>query len=289
MHPKSQFFLGAILGVTIGAGLVTSTMPAHEHVDDRDQPAPLVTAADSVRTTADPVDGRIAQLESENAKLARQVQKYMKIAEEAEAATVALRRNLAAEDGADENDADIQSAMKASMEHQREGKILKLKTRLNLTGEQEAQLRVKLEAADRRVLDAASKAEVGEAGEPDAESDVRTLLTPEQRAVFAQMKIEENQANARLVASSELAQMQNMVGLTEDQQEKAFNLLYQQSQALMTNSAAEGVAGGVFDPWQSDLKGILSDQQWELYRKLQQQQLQSAPPLFLPVDPPVPK
>ena len=53
-------------------------------------------------------------------------------------------------------------------------------------------------------------------------------------------KVEERRTNARLVANSELLQMQGALGLDQTQQDKVFHALYAQSERLLSGGGPVG-------------------------------------------------
>jgi hypothetical protein len=298
MNAKLTFFAGvAVGGVAVAAllSLPKATPQGAPPQAVQSSSAQVMAGKADQSSAADKALEQIAKLEAENNKLARQVQSLMAKAEDAEAKAKASASKSAKGfalfkgDDSDTNGMSgmLQTAMKAQMEQQLEAKLLKMKTRLNLTADQETQIRAKLEAANKAASAMAMKmfngggqpdpAEVADAGQAagDTEKEIEALLTPEQKAGYAQLKTEENQNNARLVANSELLQMQNVLGLSQDQQDKVFNVLYDQTQAMMTNPGAVGTdLAGMVDKKTEALKGILTDQQMEAYQKMQQQQLQ---------------
>ncbi|PYK98537.1 MAG: hypothetical protein DME19_12150 [Verrucomicrobia bacterium] len=61
-----------------------------------------------------------------------------------------------------------------------------------------------------------------------SENEVKSFLTTDQQAAYANFKQEQWSANARLSANGELLLLQNEIGLTQEQQDVIFPVLYQQ-------------------------------------------------------------
>ena len=118
-------------------------------------------------------------------------------------------------------------------------------------------------------------------GRGDPESEIRTLLSPEQQADYAALQEEEKLNSARLSANSELLQMQHTLGLTENQTEGVFAVLYDQA---LQQHHAEATEPEPKDPTEAQervlnrkleaLEGVLTPTQLAGYR--QQQELQLA-------------
>ena len=312
MSSKLPVFL---LGATAGAGI------AFLAVTSQSQKAALASeerhAAESAARSAESsnrlvvVQQQLTQarvhsdkLESDNLQLAKRVQDLMQQTANASPKPKAPANPLAALFGGDSNDTNgpggaMQQMMKAAMEQQMEGKLTRMKSKLNLTPEQEKAAREILgrgmrqgqEAATRMLKGDAKPEEVAKgAGNPDQE--LKALLTPEQQTGYDQLKQEEVTNNARLMANSELLQMQTTLGLDAAQQDKVFAVLYEQSRSQLAGSqppspeAAANPFSAVTDMMQKKLdalKGVLTDDQFESYKKFQDQQMKMIQS-FLPKD-----
>lgn len=187
--------------------------------------------------------------------------------------------------------AGMSGLMKNAIEQQTVGKLERLKPRLNLTPSQEEGIRAILTrqaehataAAERLFTGDLSAEDLGavnrEAGNPEAE--IKALLTPEQLTAYEEYKDEENVSNARLAANAELLQMQGALGLTQEDQDRVFNVLYD-----LTLDTLKGNLGDAppkdSDPasavtWQMErklkaLEPVLTPAQLASYRKLQEDQ-----------------
>ncbi len=191
--------------------------------------------------------------------------------------------------------ARMQEMMQAAVRQQIDGRISRMKRHLNLTPEQEASIRALLEGqmgasmkmasrflgdgeggADESA-DAPSMADVG-----NVEEQIRGLLTPEQLAGYETMQEEERVTNARLVANSEMLQMQQSLGLSLEQQDKLYAVLYEQARGMLSpevaaQQPAEAFAGvrGMMERKLAAVEqaGVLSAEQMQQFREMQEQQM----------------
>ena len=127
--------------------------------------------------------------------------------------------------------------MKKAMEQQAEGRLSRMTASLHLTPEQAQAAREILMRQARAMSAGAQQAYTGqynkeeitrlslEAGDPDTQ--IKALLTQDQKAAFPNYKQEEAAYNARMAANSELLQLQMSLGLSSDQEDRAFAALYE--------------------------------------------------------------
>lgn len=186
--------------------------------------------------------------------------------------------------------ATMQKMMKAQLDQQMQMKMTRMTSRLKLTADQESQIRELLTKANEKSIAATQKMFGGEiqqddlkeaaATESDAASQVEAVLTPEQSAEYKAMQKEEAQNNARLVANAEMLQMQNNLALTQEQQDKVFTALYQQTVDAMDPTAIQTAQTdpstalqNAFDQKLAALRGILTEEQLKTYRESQLQQM----------------
>ena len=178
-------------------------------------------------------------------------------------------------------------AMKLAMDHQVETRLSRLKASLNLTAEQEESARDILKRQAQAMSAGMQQAFSGKfdkeelarlrknAGNPDEQ--IKMLLSLDQIAAYPNYQQEEAAYNARMAANSELMALQTL-GLTQDQQDRAFASLYQVNFNQLTGSAKPppGTQADVMQ-WTLDqkakaLESILTQPQLESYQ--QQQALQ---------------
>ncbi len=304
------FLLGAAAGAGLTFFVVTNqSQKAASASEERAAAEAAVRSADSsnhlvvVQQQLTLAKVHTDKLETDNLQLAKRVQDLMQQTANTSAKPKAPANPLAAMFG-DSSDTNgpggaMQQMMKAAIEQQMEGKLTRMKSKLNLTPDQEKAAREILGRGMRQGQEVAARMLKGDAkpeelakgaGNPDQE--LKALLTPEQQTGYDQLKQEEITNNARLMANSELLQMQTTLGLDTAQQDKVFAALYEQSRSQLAGSqtpnpdAAANPFGVVTDMMQKKLdalKGVLTDEQFESYRKFQDQQMKMIQS-FLPKD-----
>jgi hypothetical protein len=196
----------------------------------------------------------------------------------------------------------MRTAMQSAVERQTIAKLPRLTERLRLSPDQQAALSEILKRQMTHALAVAEKSLAGNltqaeilklqeaGGNPEAEIDA--LLTPEQRVAYQEYKDEDASSNARLVANAELLQMQSELGLTQEQQDQAFQALYKHTIAqlkgewVVPDSQPRDTGSSL--QWMLDrkveaLQSILTPQQLEQYRKIQEDQAKLLKS-FLPKD-----
>ena len=214
------------------------------------------------------------------------------VARRANAEAEGLRSRLAqqsSEPGANPVSGAMADAMKLAMQQQVDGRLSRLKASLNLTPEQEQAAREILERQGQAMsagmqqafsgkFDKDELARLGKnAGNP--EEQIKALLSPEQKAAYQNYQQEEAAYNARLAANSELLQLHATLGLTAEQQDRAFAALYDVNFNQLTGSSkpptgnqAEAMQW-VLDQKANALGPVLTPVQLENYQ--QQQAIQS--------------
>lgn len=187
---------------------------------------------------------------------------------------------------------NMQQLMKGFLEQQTMGQLSRMKTRLNLTPDQEQAIREILARQIERSTEFSQKILAGkltkqeaaqsakEMGNPD--DQIKALLTPEQQAAYQDYKTDDNAASGRLLANAEMLQMQNVLGLSQEQQDQVFNALYNHAQRRLAEQGST-LSPRPGDPtaWmQRDLaeklkalEGILTPAQLQSYRQMQEAQL----------------
>jgi hypothetical protein len=183
--------------------------------------------------------------------------------------------------------------MKSAMNQQVEGQLMRMKARINLSPEQENAMReillkqaeVSSKAIQKVFAGKTSLKELRDGAEPmqNPEEQIKSLLNSEQLSQYKEYKKDENQANARLVANSELLQIQGSLNLTQEQQDQVFGIIYENTMRTFNADSASGMPPKS-DPvalleWQNEqksksLSSVLSPEQIETYKKLQATQVQ---------------
>lgn len=179
-------------------------------------------------------------------------------------------------------------AMKQALEQQVEGKLSRLVASLHLTPEQAQAARAIL-AKQLEVMSAGmqqaftgkyNKDELTRLAKEggDADAGIQALLSPEQKANYLTYQEEEKAYNARLVANSELLQMEGTLRLSAEQEDRVFAALYHTTMEQLSGSAKApaGSQGEQFQ-WVLDQKAkaiepLLTPGQLEIYRKQQASQ-----------------
>jgi len=184
------------------------------------------------------------------------------------------------------------AAMQGMVEQMTVGKLARMKEKLNLAPEQEQAigdiLRKQAEPISRllqkRVSGQPIKDEVAELQSPagNPEEQIKALLSPEQMTAYQDYKRDEAAGAARLSANGEMLQMQVALGLTQQQQDQVFPVLYGQALGQMSGEPADAPpADGSMEAWFNQqnarknkaLEGILTPAQLESYRQMQQSHL----------------
>jgi hypothetical protein len=214
------------------------------------------------------------------------------VARRANAEAESLRASLAkqsSDPGPNPVSGAMADAMKLAMQQQVDGRLARLKASLKLTPEQEQAAREILSGQAQAMSAGMQQAFSGKfdkeeltrlgksAGNPDEQ--IKALLNPDQLAAYPGYQQEEAAYNARLVANNELLQLQATLGLTSEQQDRAFAALYDVTFNQLTGGT-KPPAGNQVDAlqWTLDqkakaLESVLTPAQWENYQ--QQQAIQA--------------
>jgi RNA polymerase sigma factor (sigma-70 family) len=203
-----------------------------------------------------------------------------------------LRAQLArqaSETGTNPISGAMADAMKLAMEQQVEGRLSRMTASLHLTPEQTQAAREVLtrqaQAMSAGMQQAFSgkydKAELARLGKDTGNSDeqIKALLTPDQKAAYQTYQQEESAHTASMAAHSELVQLQSALGLSSEQEDRAFAALYEVnlnqlngSTKPASTSKAEAMQWAL-DQKAKALEPILTPTQLEGYR--QQQAIQA--------------
>jgi hypothetical protein len=185
----------------------------------------------------------------------------------------------------------IGEAAKGMMEQQMSARLTRMKAKLNFTPQQEEavngilrqQVERSTEFAQKMFSGKLSREEMTKAQQEmgDPEGQIKALLSPDQQTAYQQFKQEENAANARLMANSEMLQLQNAIGLNQEQQDQVVAVLYEQTMKQMAGDMKSGPKDGNADAWIEQqlgqkvkaLEKVLTPEQLEGYRRLQEAQM----------------
>jgi hypothetical protein len=293
-----------LFGVALGIAGATVYLVNHQTASAPLAVTPIESheSAPVVSETATRDRERIAKLEADNEKLLARLQ-AVTASNEVMKATISTSASSkpkevvnpfaamfgGGEDGTNAMAGAMQKLIKGQLDQQLEAKMSRMKAKLQLTPEQEAQIRETLTKANDQALAMTEKMYSGKAKAEDlkeassleaaAPKAIEELLTPEQKTEYAAMQKEEQQGNARLMANAEMLQTQNSLGLTQEQQDKVFGVLYQQTLDTTSAAATENKSDPVVTMEKAierkveALRGVLTDEQLKSYRDLQEQQL----------------
>lgn len=318
------FLLGLALGVALavaGARLQSkrpASPPANNHLP---QPGaalePAAVPPGQLEADLATAQRKLADAERQNQRLAVKVQELLKAAPKSPATPsvtsegdgdatdanplAAMAKMFDGKGGSNRLGGAMREMMKTAMEQQMEGRMGLMKSRLNLTAEQEAAIRealekqagVQQELSEKMLSGKLNRDELANAtkGATNPDETIKALLTPEQQAAYADVKKEETANNARLIANAEMLQMQQSLGLTSEQQDRVFSVLVEQAKRQLGDPQQTAGAGG--NPT-LDLRGqleqkaealqksgVLDADQLARYRRTQESQLKMME-MFLP-------
>jgi RNA polymerase sigma factor (sigma-70 family) len=210
------------------------------------------------------------------------------VARRANAEAEALRAQLSHQTANPAGEA-MADAVKLAMQQQLEGRLSRMTSSLKLTPEQAQSAREILTRQSQAMSTGMQQAFSGkydkdelmrlgkEAGNTDEQ--IKALLSPDQKDGYQSYQKEEAANIARLTANNELVQLQPALGLTPDQQDRAFAGLYDVKLNELTGSV-KPPSGDQLEGMQwmleqnaDALKPILTPTQLDSYR--QQQAIQS--------------
>ena len=127
--------------------------------------------------------------------------------------------------------------MKAGMAQHEQEQLLLLESRLHLTPEQIAAVKVAMDEEGKRGEEMAAKMFSGEKMDPQAMADMKNIksvdqtlkdiLTPDQKAEYQQMKTDQKNSSAESMASMQMNQMAPLLQLSESQKDQVEAALYQ--------------------------------------------------------------
>ena len=271
------------------------------------QVAPLQTELERLRKVdpaeVDRLRASVTQMQTELARLRGGAGEARRAKDEA----VQLRAELAKQDaanGTNETSGAMGELMKSAIEQQMQGRLTRMKEKLHLTPEQAKaiedifmeQARTSASMMQKVMSGKMAKEDMAKVREAAANpgQSIEALLTPEQQTAYKELQHEETLGSARLVANSEVLQMQSALGLSQEQQDKMFAAIYDQTVAQLTDPPIAGVANtadvmqAMIERKLKALEPILNADQMEKYRQLQETQLKFIKNIANQMDPAVP-
>lgn len=173
--------------------------------------------------------------------------------------------------------------MKAAMQQRIDSRVAGLKVKANLNADQEKAVRNIMEKELGSQQELAMKALSGKLNTNDtavvesarfnARDEIRKVLTADQWTGFEQFEKEERSNMARLVANSELLQMQQVIPLSQEKQDLVFSALVKQSEAQLgggNDPAGQARAANwqqQFEAKKDAMRAILSPEEFQAYEK----------------------
>ena len=287
-----------ILGIAIGAGICAAVLSQRTQKETVEQTlataAALSNRVHELESSLKSTEARLKRAQEVNDALTIRAQELMqKEASRTAQATpeeAPNRTGLAAlfgGDGTNGMSGAMTKMMNTVVEQQTEARLSGMKARLNLSPEQEQAIReisarqTKLgtELAQKMLSGELSREELEKLGkeQPNQESQIKAVLTPEQLEEYDDFQKEEQTRMARLAANAELMQLQSQLQLTEEQQDKVFAVLADQALSRYDGTGSNPTTGfGIRSQYEQRaeaLKDVLTPEQFERYQKYQEQQL----------------
>lgn len=268
MTTLQKTIVTATVAVLAGAGIYEARQAAHlrdQLQKLQQQQAPLTQQVQTLRRVLDDTTNRLA-IGADTGESDRNNSELLKLRGE-----VARFRADAASDAA-----LLASAKQSSRRNseivawtQLEGILSQMKQRLHLTAEQEASIRGIFKGDSPPRLD-------------EHEADLKALLTADQQADFERFQQERKQDEKRLDAYQAglyvMSEVQGLVGLSREQQDKAFSALWEYGQQKLIYDESKNQS---YDSWEdltrlklNALKGVLTEEQMAIYQKHEEQMLE---------------
>jgi hypothetical protein len=287
---RLAFLLGVLAGGCIATVLLTARAGRRERGHDRDQlKAQVESAAGRIAELDEELaraKGRDKKLETENQRLVARIEELSRLGPTEPARIPSPTPAPAVGRAADTNriDAVMRLMGQAGVEMRVEGQLLQLKRRVALRPDQETSAREILN----RLFDPDRLKERG-----TAQTELQALLTPEQQEAFREMQQEERKqgrgSQALSTAQSELSSMRSNLGLSQEQMDKAWPVLYESVRTqfedeLLQKSKKKDPAvtaaaltrmEEVMKTRLEGLNAVLTAEQFAIYEKYQRQYLLS--------------
>lgn len=181
----------------------------------------------------------------------------------------------------------MRAGVRIAVEQQTLGKLPLLTERLALSPEQEKAARSILQSGFDQGLELATNMLSGKLtqegvrakkGLRDPWTEIQALLTPEQKVAYEEYQQEEKVSKARVVANGELLEMQQAsLGLTQEQQDQAFEALYHMRMTNPSPPPADPPVSEMqwlyVDRKVSAVEELLTPVQLEQYRQILEQKM----------------
>ena len=160
--------------------------------------------------------------------------------------------------------------MSSVMKSQTEMKLAAMKSRLNLSPDQEKAFQDIMDKQSQlaqsmaqKMMDGASEDDMKKAAQDqnvdkdalNLDKQLKNILSPDQQAEYANMQADDKKNQAETAANMELSSIQGTLQLSDDQKDKVFNVLMQTG------------PGGTPEAKKAALQSVLTPQQFETYNK----------------------
>jgi DNA repair exonuclease SbcCD ATPase subunit len=199
--------------------------------------------------------------------------------------------------------------IKAATAQRYQTQFLLLKSRLHLTPEQEAAVKAAMDAEGARAEEMAAKMFSGGKIDPQAMAELKNfksvdqtlndILTPDQKTAYQQIKTDQKNSAAEMVASSEMNQISPLLQLSDTQKDQVGSALYQvQLDAMNPNWIKNNVTTSATNPLaildvqakakEAALAKILTPDQLATYHQQAQSQLDMQKAMMQKFSPPTP-
>jgi RNA polymerase sigma factor (sigma-70 family) len=213
------------------------------------------------------------------------------VARRVESEAAALRTQLALQQNqSNQISGSMDELMNNAREQQVKVRLSRMKESLKLSSEQTDAIREILMRQSRATSAGVKQVSSGKFDKEElrkfrtevgnVEEQIKSLLTPQQLEGYSTYQQEEAMYSARLSANSELVQMQSSLDLTQEQQDRAYAILYECNFNLMNSKSVQSFTNPADEmQWFVDqkteaLKTVLTTNQMESYRQQQNAQLQ---------------
>jgi hypothetical protein len=189
--------------------------------------------------------------------------------------------------------------IRAATGRQLDAQMAQARERLNLNPDQDKNIRATVEKAIEQGKENLQNVLTGKARTDEVptveqwsrglEQQIMAQLTPEQQTAYQAYKREDINASARLMANGELMQVQSTLGLSQDQQDQMFNVIYEHSVKRLNPDPSQPATGPT-EPLAAleyqtaqmlaALEPVLTPQQMESYRQIQAARIQYVKGIF---------
>ena len=230
---------GTLAGLAVG---VLGTFAYNTYLGDGQKLAQAETELADAKTTLVKSSQGTEQLKSESDALSTQVQQLTAHNTELKHQVDELKASSVASQAPAASDLNpMANIIKAQTKQRYQEKLLLLKSRLNLTPEQEAAVKAAMDEEEKLTEAMASKMFQGGKIDPQAmvkamsdpnkpksvDQVLKDILTPDQKTAYQQMQDDQKNSQAETLATFEMNQVAPALQLSETQKDQVYAALYQ--------------------------------------------------------------